>query len=137
MNALENGSDLTLDFGKLQKIANTGLPVIPVIVQHAKTQEVLVLAYTNKEAFDKTVETRIASFWSTSRNTLWIKGQTSGDFLDLVEIRVNCEQNSLLYLVSPRKEGVCHTKDSHGHTRKTCYYRKFENGTLTVLPNAI
>jgi phosphoribosyl-AMP cyclohydrolase len=137
MNSLEEGRELTLDFEKLQKIAKTGLPVIPVIVQHAKTKEVLVLAYTNKEAFDKTVETRIASFWSTSRNTLWVKGLTSGDFLDMVEIRVNCEQNSLLYLVLPKKEGVCHTKDAHGHTRKTCYYRKLEADKLSILPDAI
>merc|ERR1719330_425027 len=55
---------------------------------------------------------------------LWIKGETSGDFLDLVEVRVNCEQNSLLYLVRPRRTGACHTRDASGLTRVSCYYRK-------------
>ncbi len=132
MKALEEGSELQLDFTKLQKVAATGIPVLPVIVQHADTKEVLVLAYANEVALHKTIETKIASFWSTSRNELWIKGAGSGDILDLVEIRVNCEQNSLLYLVRPRKGGVCHTKDSHGHTRHTCYYRTLkDNGLVT------
>ncbi len=113
------------------------LRVLPVIVQHADTKEVLVLAYANDVALKKTIETKIASFWSTSRNELWIKGATSGDVLDLVEIRVNCEQNSLLYLVRPRQGGVCHTKDSHGHTRHTCYYRSLKDNSLTIGPEYI
>lgn len=138
MNALEEGSALHLDFTKLQKVAATGIPVLPVIVQHADTKEVLVLAYANEIALQKSLETKIASFWSTSRNELWIKGATSGDTLDLVEVRVNCEQNSLLYLVRPRKGGVCHTKDSHGHTRHTCYYRSLNaDGSLTIDPESL
>ncbi len=129
-HALEEGSELMLDFTKLQKIAGTGIPVLPVVVQHADTKEVLVLAYANEIALQKTIETKIASFWSTSRNKLWIKGDTSGDYLDLVEVRVNCEQNSLLYLVRPRQGGCCHTKDAQGHTRHSCYYRKLEEGKL-------
>ena len=61
--------------------------------------------------------------WSTSRNELWRKGATSGDVLDLIDVRVNCEQNSVLYRVIPRKGGVCHTKDATGQARQTCYYR--------------
>lgn len=131
---LEEGSELTLDFTKLQKIAATGIAVLPVIVQHAETKEVLVLAYANEVALQETLKRRVACFWSTSRNKLWIKGDTSGDFLDLVDVRVNCEQNSLLYLVRPRQAGVCHTKDSHGHTRHTCYYRALNQNQLTTLP---
>ena len=62
--------------------------------------------------------------WSTSRDELWHKGATSGDVLDLVEVRVNCEQNSLLYRVVPRTGGACHTVDAAGVARKSCYYRR-------------
>lgn len=71
--------------------------------------------------------------WSTSRNELWRKGETSGDVLDLVEVRVNCEQNALLYIVQPRKGGVCHTRDASGKTRESCYYRRLtETGAQLV-----
>ena len=78
------------------------------------------------------LKTGIATFWSTSRNELWIKGATSGDTLEIVDIRVNCEQNSLLYLVR-MTGGVCHTKDAQGRTRKTCYYRSLKNGKLSFV----
>ena len=77
----------------------------------------------NRQALEHTLETGIATFWSSSRNALWIKGATSGDTLDLVEVRVNCEQNSLLYRVRPAGGGACHTKDARGQTRSGCYYR--------------
>jgi phosphoribosyl-AMP cyclohydrolase len=130
MKALEEGSDLQLDFTKLQKVAKTGLPVLPVVVQDANSLDVLVVAYANQEALLQTLKTGIATFWSTSRNELWIKGATSGDTLQIVDIRVNCEQNSLLYLVRMVGGGVCHTKDAEGHTRKTCYYRSLKDGKL-------
>jgi phosphoribosyl-AMP cyclohydrolase len=76
----------------------------------------------------------MATFWSTSRNELWIKGKTSGDFLEIVEIRVNCEQNSILYLVTPKGKGACHTKDSTGQARTGCYYRKMSGeGSLDFI----
>ena len=133
MNPLEEGNELRLDFTKLQKVAKTGLPVLPVVVQDADTREVLVVAYANQQALDHTLKTGIATFWSTSRNELWIKGATSGDTLQIVDIRVNCEQNSLLDLVRMLGGGVCHTKDAQGHTRKTCYYRSLKNGKLSFL----
>lgn len=132
MKALEEGSDLQLDFTKLQKIARTDSQVVPVVVQDADSRDVLVVAYANQEALAHTVKTGIATFWSTSRNELWIKGATSGDTLEIVDIRVNCEQNSLLYLVR-MKGGVCHTKDAEGHTRKTCYYRSVKDGKLVFV----
>ena len=133
MNPLEEGNELQLDFAKLQKVARTGLPVLPVVVQDADSREVLVVAYSNQEALDRSLKTGIATFWSTSRNELWVKGATSGDTLELVDVRVNCEQNSLLYLVRRIGGGVCHTKDSEGKTRKTCYYRSLKDGKLTFL----
>jgi len=133
MKELEEGRDLQLDFTKLQKVAQTGLPVLPVVVQDADSRDVLVVAYANQQALEHTLKTGIATFWSTSRNELWIKGATSGDMLQIVDIRVNCEQNSLLYLVRLLGGGVCHTRDAHGHTRKTCYYRSLKDGKLSFL----
>ena len=129
---LEEGSDLLLDFFKLasmQSAAESG--IVPAVVQNAETGEVLILGYVNEEALNQSLEKQIAVFYSTSRKELWIKGATSGDYLDLVEIRINCEQNSLLYLVKPRAGGVCHTRDSEGHTRKSCYYRKLTETGLS------
>ena len=132
MKELEEGTALQLDFSKLQKVAATGLPVLPVVVQDADSHEVLVVAYANEKALAHSLKTGIATFWSTSRNELWIKGATSGDTLQLVDVRVNCEQNSLLYLVR-MAGGVCHTKDAEGHTRHTCYYRSLKDGELAFL----
>src|SRR5476651_1735297 len=130
MKEIEEGKELQLDFSKLQKIAHTGLPVLPVVVQDADSKEVLVVAYSNQQALEQSLKTGIATFWSTSRNELWIKGATSGDTLKIIDIRVNCEQNSLLYVVRMVGGGVCHTKDADGHTRKTCYYRSLKDGKL-------
>ncbi len=133
MKELEEGSELQLDFTKLQKIAKTESQVVPVVVQDADTKDVLVIAYANELALKKTLETGIATFWSTSRNELWIKGATSGDTLKIDDIRVNCEQNSLLYLVRMMGGGVCHTKDAEGKTRPTCYYRSIKGAKLEHL----
>jgi phosphoribosyl-AMP cyclohydrolase len=127
---LEEGSDLLLDFGKLAEVAQTGVPVVPVAVQDADTGQVLIVAYANQQALDYTLEHGVAAFWSTSRNELWVKGATSGDTLALVEVRVNCEQNSLLYIVRPMGQGACHTKGPDGKARKSCYYRKVRDHKL-------
>ena len=127
---LENGSEILIDFEKLRKVAQSPDPVVPVIVQDAKTKEVLILAYANEKALRHTLESGLATFWSTSRNELWIKGKTSGDELKIVEVRVNCEQNSLLYLVQMVGRGSCHVKDAVGKTRFGCYYRRIKGGKL-------
>ena len=127
---LEEGADLLLDYMKLDKVAQGGVPLVPVAVQDADTGEVLIIAYANQEALNHTLEHGVAAFWSTSRNELWVKGATSGDSLEIVEVRVNCEQNSLVYLVRPLGEGACHTRGSDGRARKSCYYRKIQNGKL-------
>ncbi len=132
-NELEEGSELRIDFKKLEKVAACGEDVVPVAVQDADTKEVLILAYVNGEALDYTVKNGTAAFWSTSRKELWVKGATSGDTLEMVEIRLNCEQNSLLYLVRPRGRGACHTRDETGTPRRTCYYRRLKNGKLEHL----
>jgi phosphoribosyl-AMP cyclohydrolase len=128
MNPLEEGMELQLDFAKLDRLAATSPHVLPVVLQHADSGEVLFVGYANRLALDHTLETRTAVLWSTSRNELWHKGATSGDVLDLVDVRVNCEQNSLLYRVRPRAGGACHTRDANGQTRPVCYYRRVVDG---------
>jgi len=128
MKELEEGTTLQLDFSKLSDIGRKDLGVIPVAVQHADTREVILIAYVNQQALDASIESRSAVFWSTSRNALWEKGKTSGETFELLEIRVNCEQNSLLYIVRPRRGNICHTKNKKGQPRN-CYYRKLDFNT--------
>lgn len=128
---LEEGSQLSLDFTKLRKVASGREDVIPAVAQDAATGEVLILGYANRLALETALRERKAVFWSTSRNELWIKGLTSGDYLELLEVRVNCEQNSLLYKVRPAGQGACHTKGADGRSRSGCYYRRIRpDGTL-------
>jgi phosphoribosyl-AMP cyclohydrolase len=126
MNVLEEGTELSLDFEKLRKV---GESVLPVVLQDADTGAVLFVGYANREALRETLKTRQAVLWSTSRGELWRKGASSGDVLDVVDVRTNCEQNSLLYRVLPRQGGVCHTRGPDGATRHTCYYRSVVSET--------
>ena len=128
---LEEGTELLLDFGKMGRAAAQSPELIPVAVQNADTREIVLVAYTNREALQRSLRTRVATFWSTSRNELWIKGEESGNSFELVEVRVNCEQNSLVYVVRPKGEGICHTSNSDGRARD-CYYRRLnmESGVL-------
>ena len=128
-NGIEEGSQLEIDFAKLSKIGMNGHMVIPVVVQDATSKEVLIVAYANDEAVAETFRLGEAVLYSTSRNELWHKGATSGDVLKVEEVRINCAQNSLLYLVTPKGQGACHTKDETGKSRSSCYYRTVENNT--------
>lgn len=128
---LEEGLELQIDWEKLTKVGQTGSSVVPCAVQHAETQEVILVAYVNEKALAHSLDTGTATFWSTSRNELWIKGASSGHTFDLVEARVNCEQNSLLYVVRPRAGGICHTKNKAGEPRN-CYYRRIVKETKAL-----
>ena len=79
---------------------------------------------SNEKAFHQTLETGIATFWSTSRNTIWVKGETSGDYLKINNILIDCDQDALVYQVTLQGEGVCHTYNSLGKHRKACFYRQ-------------
>ena len=131
--ALEEGAELRLDWDKLARAAEIG-GLLPCAVQNVETGEVILVAYVNAAALEKAVETGLAVFWSTSRNELWEKGKTSGETFDLLEVLVNCEQNSLVYRVRPRRGGICHTKNAAGEPRN-CFYRRldFETGALENL----
>ncbi len=92
--------------------------LVPVIVQDFKTHEVLMLAYMNREAWRKTLETGKATYWSRSRNTLWVKGETSGHFQLIKEIRIDCDDDTVLFIVEQLGEAACHT----GY--RSCFYRR-------------
>ncbi|MCL2194751.1 MAG: bifunctional phosphoribosyl-AMP cyclohydrolase/phosphoribosyl-ATP pyrophosphatase, partial [Oscillospiraceae bacterium] len=95
-----------------------------VAVQDSTSREVILVAYTNEQALRVTQRTGELVLWSTSRNELWHKGAGSGNTFAVEEIRVNCEQNSLVYLVRPNGAGMCHTKAADGSPRRGCYYRR-------------
>jgi phosphoribosyl-AMP cyclohydrolase len=93
--------------------------LLPAVVQDIDTKDVLMLAWVNIEAFDATLHFKRATFWSRSRNELWEKGATSGNFQEIVEIKFDCDADSILYLV--RSHGpACHTGE------QTCFYNQVE-----------
>ncbi|HHV23810.1 MAG TPA: phosphoribosyl-AMP cyclohydrolase [Methanosarcina sp.] len=93
--------------------------LILAVVQDQSNREVLMCAYMNREALEKTVETGIAHFWSRSRQQLWKKGETSGHMQKVKEIRIDCDMDSLLLLVE-QTGGACHM----GY--RSCFYRNLE-----------
>ena len=123
---IEEGKSLQLDFKKIKKIDEIEEDVIPAVVQDLESKEVLILGSVNQKSLEQTIQTKRITFWSTSRNELWVKGATSGSYLHLEECRVNCEQNSVLFLVTIQDQGACHTKGENGTYRKSCYYRKID-----------
>ena len=131
MKELEEGTRLQLDFNKLEKAVSGSKGILPVAVQHADTREIILVAYINEVALKKAIAERTAIFWSTSRNELWEKGKTSGETFELLEVRVNCEQNSLVFIVRPRRGDICHTKNRAGKPRN-CYYRRLHLDTLEL-----
>jgi phosphoribosyl-AMP cyclohydrolase len=95
------------------------LGVLPVVVQDAETKDVLMLAYANKEALKRTFETGKAHYWSRSRKKLWMKGESSGNIQQVVEVRIDCDRDTILYIV--KQEGVaCHTGNY------SCFFTKLE-----------
>lgn len=92
--------------------------LLPVIVQDYKTREVLMLAWTNLEAYEKTIADGETWFWSRSRKKLWHKGETSGHIQKIINIRLDCDDDALLYVVEQKGPGACHT----GHF--SCFYRE-------------
>jgi len=99
-----------------------GNGLVPAIVQEAATGEVLMLAYINEEAWNKTLETGEAHYYSRSRKTLWHKGGTSGHVQKIKEIRLDCDLDTVLFIVDQVGGAACH----EGY--KSCFYRKLENG---------
>jgi len=92
---------MTIDFEKMGGL-------VPAIIQDAVTRKVLMLGFMNEEAYQKTLQTKHVTFWSRTRNTLWTKGETSGNFLNLVDIKVDCDNDTLLVQAYPDGP-TCHT----------------------------
>jgi phosphoribosyl-AMP cyclohydrolase len=123
----EYTDELMIQFGE------TGDMLIPVVTQDFTSKEVLIVAFANQQAFEETLRSGFATYWSRSRNELWTKGMTSGDLLKIEEIRINCEQNSLLYLVTPQGKGACHARREDGNPHTSCYYRKIVDNKLEFI----
>ncbi len=115
--SVEEGSELSIQFEK-----RGGL--VPAVAQDYDSGENLMLGYVNPAALEETIRTGYATFWSTSRNELWTKGKTSGDLLKVEEILTDCDQDALIYRVTMLGSGACHTKDSNGNARRSCFYRR-------------
>jgi phosphoribosyl-AMP cyclohydrolase len=111
-----------LEWQKLRSVAGLAESVLPVAVQDVDG-DVLMVAYVSEEAVRESVRTRRAVFFSTSKGHLHYKGSTSGDHLELVAIRVNCERNSLLFIVRRLGDGACHVRDESGTAFGTCFHR--------------
>lgn len=93
--------------------------LIPTIVQDVNTKEVLMLAYSSEKSLDNTIISKTGWFYSRSRNELWNKGSTSGNYLNIKEIKYDCDKDTLLFLVIPCGP-ACHTGE------RSCFYRKIE-----------
>ncbi len=102
-----------LDFDKMNGL-------VPTIIQDEKTNEVLMLGFVNKESWDKTLETGKAWFYSRTRNKLWMKGEQSGHIQIIKEIKVDCDNDSVILKVEQVGGITCHTGN------KTCFYRNIE-----------
>jgi phosphoribosyl-ATP pyrophosphohydrolase/phosphoribosyl-AMP cyclohydrolase len=102
----------------IKRLSQAG-ELIPAIVQDCVSKEVLMLAWVNLQAYEATISTSKATFWSRSRNQLWVKGESSGNYQDIVEIKYDCDADSLLFLVHSHGP-ACHT----GQT--SCFYRSVE-----------
>ena len=110
---------MKIDFDKLGGL-------VPAIIQDARTKNVLMLGFMNQEAYEKTVETGKVTFWSRTRNTLWTKGETSGNYLNVVSIQNDCDDDTLLIKVNPIGP-TCHTGTD------TCWGEVNENNPLFFL----
>ena len=92
--------------------------LVPAIVQDAETKEVLMMAYMNRESWEATLQTGKATYWSRSRQKLWLKGESSGHFQIIKAVFIDCDDDTILLQVEQLGGAACHT----GH--KSCFYRK-------------
>jgi len=105
--------------------------LVPVIVQDAETKDVLMMAYMNKASWAATLQSGKATFWSRSRQKLWLKGESSGHVQMIKNIFIDCDEDTILLQVEQLGGAACHT----GH--RSCFYRKFEGGDFVVVGEKI
>lgn len=113
MNAVEFAPDFT-----------KGL--LPVIVQDAASLEILMLAWINAEAWERTLQTGLAHYWSRSRKKLWLKGETSGNTQTIQAIRLDCDSDAIIFIVNQNGGAACHT----GH--RSCFFRELKAGKTGI-----
>ena len=101
--------------------------LIPAIVTDHANNEVLMFAYMNADALEKTIDTRQSHFWSRSRQELWHKGATSGDFQYVEEILIDCDQDAIVLKVKMAAENACHTG------KRSCFYRRVEKSGSRII----
>jgi len=101
--------------------------LVPAIVQDAETKEVLMMAYMNNESWEATLKTGKATYWSRSRQSLWMKGESSGNIQLVKNIFIDCDKDTILLQVEQLGGAACHT----GH--KSCFYRKLDGGDFVIV----
>ena len=104
----------------IESVAWNADGLVPAVAQDASTGEVLMLAWMDREALRRTVETGDATYWSRSRKALWTKGETSGQFLHVREVRLDCDADAVLLKVESVKGVACHTG------RRRCFFNRLE-----------
>ena len=105
--------------------------LVPAIVQDAETKDVLMMAYMNKDSWEATMQSGKATFWSRSRQKLWMKGESSGNVQMIKNIYIDCDDDTILLQVEQLGGAACHT----GH--RSCFYRKLEDGDFVVVGEKI
>ena len=115
---------MNLDFTKLDGL-------VPAIIQDAETNRILMVGFMNEEAWQKTLETGYATFYSRTRNKLWMKGETSGHRLEVKEIRTDCDQDTVVLKVVAHGPGVCH----EGY--ESCFFRQWNKGEWAVVDSKV
>ena len=120
-----------LEWGKLGAVGLLDVDVLPVVVQDVETAEVIMIAYLSQEALTETARTGRAVFYSTSRRRLHRKGDASGDVLEVVELRTNCDANSILMTVRKLGSGACHEKNDDGQHFTSCFFRELTVPAIT------
>ena len=110
MQALD---DITLDFAKLDGL-------VPAVVQHHETREVLMVGFLNPEAWQKSRQSGLVTFFSRTRNRLWTKGETSGDVLRIKQVFVDCDDDTVLFMADPAGP-TCHTGE------RSCFFRELRS----------
>ncbi|HYE57650.1 MAG TPA: phosphoribosyl-AMP cyclohydrolase [Rhodothermales bacterium] len=105
--------------------------LVAAIAQDAQTGEVLMLAYMNADTLRQTLETGVMTYWSRSRQKVWVKGETSGHIQHVRGVRVDCDGDALLFAIEQVGGAACHT----GH--RSCFYRRAENGVLVEDTDAV
>ena len=115
---------ITPDFAK-------GDGLVPAIVQDVETKEVLMMAYMNSKSWEATLKTGNATYWSRSRQALWMKGESSGNVQLVKSIFIDCDNDTILLQVEQLGGAACHT----GH--KSCFYRKLDGGDFVIVGEKI